>query len=350
MSDPTVSTWIGFFKDAGIPSGLDMKYAILFCDHRIQKEILGDLNREYLLEMGIKAMGDVIAILKQAKLVSEEVTREKTTNLIRPTNGHRSNHMNSDTSKSVFQRLGEDAPPPEDSAGVFRRLGEPVVSTTDNTTEEKLRSIKKTVNDTQKLKTGKRKSVLDRLGPPSDEAPVKKMVKTAGKNQPNIVVTSSNSVKKKVRVQRVSDVTSSEDSVRMKPKTVVRMKPLPKSVSTLKQKVIMKRVTNHPGIKRRSNVMDRLGGKVTSTTVKPGVKSLTKSNLRMRMDRMDRSKKVATKSMKQLPRLRSDMMRIKQPTRFSKPISSNTVSSTTSAGIFRGKGAVSHSVFDRLGK
>nr|XP_002124334.1 uncharacterized protein LOC100186081 isoform X2 [Ciona intestinalis] len=349
MSDPTVSTWIGFFKDAGIPSGLDMKYAILFCDHRIQKEILGDLNREYLLEMGIKAMGDVIAILKQAKLVSDEVTREKTTNLIRPTNGHRSNHMDTDTSKSVFQRLGEDAPTPEDSAGVFRRLGEPVVSTTDDTTEEKLRSIKKTVNDTQKLKTGKRKSVLDRLGPPSDEAPVKKMVKTAGKNQPNIVVTSSNSVKKKVRVQRVSDVTSSEDSVRMKPKTVVRMKPLPKSVSTMKQKVIMKRVTNQPAIKRKSNVMDRLGGKVSSTMVKPGVKSLTKSNLRMRMDRMERSK-VATKSMKQLPRLRSDMMRIKQPTRFSKPISSNTVSSTTSAGIFRGKGAVSHSVFDRLGK
>jgi len=45
--------------------------ALLRC--RIQKDILGDLTREILADMGIKVMGDVIAILKQAKVVSEQV-------------------------------------------------------------------------------------------------------------------------------------------------------------------------------------------------------------------------------------------------------------------------------------
>lgn len=65
--------WLRFFKDAGIPPGFDKKYALLFDENRIRMNMLMDLNKECLKDMGISAMGDIIAILKHAKYVHEEV-------------------------------------------------------------------------------------------------------------------------------------------------------------------------------------------------------------------------------------------------------------------------------------
>lgn len=61
--------WVQFFKDAGLPEKLSTKYAVIFNDHRIQYDMLKDLNKEYLADMGIKTMGDVIAILRHAKVM-----------------------------------------------------------------------------------------------------------------------------------------------------------------------------------------------------------------------------------------------------------------------------------------
>jgi len=62
--------WMQFFASAGIPPNLSNDYVTLFITHRIQPNLLNDLSREILNEMGIVAMGDVIAILKRAKQVS----------------------------------------------------------------------------------------------------------------------------------------------------------------------------------------------------------------------------------------------------------------------------------------
>lgn len=68
--------WMQFFHDAGIPSADIENYSIMFINHRIQRHMLMDLNKEYLVEMGITAMGDIIAILKQAKVLNSKPLRE----------------------------------------------------------------------------------------------------------------------------------------------------------------------------------------------------------------------------------------------------------------------------------
>lgn len=65
--------WLRFFRDAGIPSGFDTKYALVFDENRIKMDMLMDINKECLRDMGITAMGDIISIVKHAKHVHDEV-------------------------------------------------------------------------------------------------------------------------------------------------------------------------------------------------------------------------------------------------------------------------------------
>lgn len=67
--------WVKFFTAAGIPSRYAAKYAVTFSEHRIQEDMLKDLNKEILSDMGIRTIGDVIAILRHAKEVDEERSR-----------------------------------------------------------------------------------------------------------------------------------------------------------------------------------------------------------------------------------------------------------------------------------
>ncbi|PSN56261.1 hypothetical protein C0J52_00380 [Blattella germanica] len=77
MASLGTKEWIQFFTDSGIPSGIAASYALTFSNNRIRMDMLLDLNKEYLKEMGITLMGDVISILRHAKQVHEQNARDK---------------------------------------------------------------------------------------------------------------------------------------------------------------------------------------------------------------------------------------------------------------------------------
>ncbi|XP_037081251.1 uncharacterized protein C19orf47-like [Pollicipes pollicipes] len=70
--ESSIKTWLKFFMDASIPAGVATEYAISFSDNRMRLDMLPDLNKDYLRDLNITILGDVIAILKHAKSVSQQ--------------------------------------------------------------------------------------------------------------------------------------------------------------------------------------------------------------------------------------------------------------------------------------
>lgn len=72
-----IAYWVKFFKGAGFSQDVATKHAVVFSNNRIKPDMLPDLDKPSLKEMGIMLMGDMIAILRYAKKVVEETTCER---------------------------------------------------------------------------------------------------------------------------------------------------------------------------------------------------------------------------------------------------------------------------------
>uniref|UniRef100_A0A1W7RIZ1 Putative C19orf47-like protein n=1 Tax=Agkistrodon contortrix contortrix TaxID=8713 RepID=A0A1W7RIZ1_AGKCO len=117
MASVTMATseWIQFFKEAGIPPGPAVNYAVTFVDNRIQKNMLLDLNKEIMNELGITVVGDIIAILKHAKLVyRQEMCKAATESVASSQIALQSElrrNANTAATRMIANSLSRDSPP-----------------------------------------------------------------------------------------------------------------------------------------------------------------------------------------------------------------------------------------------
>ncbi|XP_067317481.1 uncharacterized protein C19orf47 homolog isoform X1 [Anolis sagrei] len=109
------SEWIQFFKEAGIPPGPAVNYAVMFVDNRIQKNMLMDLNKEIMNELGITIVGDIIAILKHAKVVYRQEMCKAATESVTPNQTTLQSELrrnaNSAATRMIANSLSRDSPP-----------------------------------------------------------------------------------------------------------------------------------------------------------------------------------------------------------------------------------------------
>ncbi|XP_041796886.1 uncharacterized protein C19orf47 homolog isoform X1 [Chelmon rostratus] len=117
MASVTTATseWIQFFKDAGIPAGLAVTYAVSFVDNRIHKNMLMDLSKDIMMDLGITVIGDIIAILKHAKQVYRQDMCKMATEAI--SSGQTSvkaelrRTANTPATRMIANALSNDSPP-----------------------------------------------------------------------------------------------------------------------------------------------------------------------------------------------------------------------------------------------
>lgn len=97
----SISKWVDFFEKAGLPRDAANTYAHSFTENRIQLSMLPDLNKEYLREMGIFRMGDIILILRQAKIVQEHGGSMRSSSGIKPGGVKRGLNSDDDTEDEI---------------------------------------------------------------------------------------------------------------------------------------------------------------------------------------------------------------------------------------------------------
>ncbi|XP_015263151.1 PREDICTED: uncharacterized protein C19orf47 homolog isoform X3 [Gekko japonicus] len=150
------SEWIQFFKEAGIPPGPAVNYAVMFVDNRIQKNMLMDLNKEILNELGVTVVGDIIAILKHAKVVYRQEMCKAATESVASSQATVQPELRrnaaSAASRMIANSLSRDSPP----------------STPVRRPDSSASKISVTVSNKLAVKNAKtglpRTSVFDRLG------------------------------------------------------------------------------------------------------------------------------------------------------------------------------------------
>ncbi|XP_029303003.1 LOW QUALITY PROTEIN: uncharacterized protein C19orf47 homolog [Cottoperca gobio] len=117
MASVTTATseWIQFFKDAGIPVGLAVTYAVSFVDNRIHKNMLMDLSKDIMMDLGITVIGDIIGILKHAKQVHRQdmckMATEAISSGLTSVKAELRRTANTPATRMIANALSSDSPP-----------------------------------------------------------------------------------------------------------------------------------------------------------------------------------------------------------------------------------------------
>jgi len=193
-----------FFLDAGIPPDSSAQYAVTFETNRMGLDMLMDLDKEYLRDLNITALGDIISILKHAKGASakkaadevllsdidnssqKQTTIEKSKDIKKPKsdslNVKKSNRKESFvlTKRLGLQLPESDSDPPSPALdinkSVFSRLGDQQSDDSEVDAKDSVPRMKSNSPVTGKRSSvGGSGSIFERLGPESERMGREKM-------------------------------------------------------------------------------------------------------------------------------------------------------------------------------
>ncbi|KAI1283836.1 Uncharacterized protein HDE_12576 [Halotydeus destructor] len=260
MSSSVSTKWVQFFTDAGLPSKFATKYAVTFNEHRIQYDMLKELNKEVLNDMGIKTMGDVIAILRHAKEVDEEENKVKVL-----ANEARSSKQSS-SSKAKDEKIASSNVKPDNRLPpkLAQRLG-PAKRSVEDEVGQAILKARRTISP-------------PRFSPDSTDRVVKVVTKPA--SPPNKTV-----------FQRLGSGSKSDSS-----RTVLKSSDYGKATATVKPTSI--RLTERPSLSMRSgpSKADITGHSVKERLGTPSAhRSVAGSNIRFKRDPSPKAKLVQLK-------------------------------------------------------
>ncbi|VDP38624.1 unnamed protein product [Heligmosomoides polygyrus] len=104
--------WHSFFVKIGIPASVSSRYAEIFRQNRVSKDMLPDLDKATLADLGVTAVGDQLAILKHARDEAYDMEPDSPSKLrVRIAGpGAGAGHSSNGSSGSSEQRRGRPAP------------------------------------------------------------------------------------------------------------------------------------------------------------------------------------------------------------------------------------------------
>jgi len=258
----SINRWMNFFNDAGIQNESAASYAKNFYENKMDMSMLLDLDKEYLNDLGVYQLGDVIKVKKHARKVAEKISTDKILNENSP--------QEKETESIVkTKKLKMKAEPEEDC----QTYAEVPISNTIKRKTPKIKYEQTEVKSETVKSEPPVKSMASRLGPQQDNDQQPEDTKSSIFKRLGSTETESKPVKKNVfdRLEPIKtdpeslDVDSTKPSTRLVTSSKPRMVTTsgPQSAAGTGRTLIKTQVKDEPP----RSAFDRLDSKHDSTQV-----------------------------------------------------------------------------------
>lgn len=328
---PSSHTWVKFFQDAGIPDDLSAQYAVMFTDHRIHRDMLSELDREILSDIGVKAVGDKMAILKHARFISEQSKRDASSKEL--ASGLKKPPKASAASPKVSARPNPNTVP------VPKKKIKLITTAVSRTVDKNPRAEQ--AKDVPAVPKTEKRSVFQRLGGEGNPSVVFNRLGECDDENLQVQSMPRKTATPSILSRLGGEITELPDS---STGTSASQRRNIKKVVTLKKKATESTLQSRPMFNnnKKPSILDRLGQKADQNIASEKLDVASKLNIVSLVPKKNMNLiKIPSKR-------KQEVDPVKLVVTMKKPISSNAVSST-SAGLFRGAAESGSSVFDRLG-
>lgn len=233
--------WSNFFQLAGIPNSVAHDYAVTFSQHRIRIDMLKEITKDILIDMGIKAMGDIIAILRHAKNLCTQ------------------DELKSGTSKTVTQTTIT----PLTNTGQLRHLSERTPITTSRTGSNISSLVGNKIQSRLNLSSGALVAASANNGAPLQSG------SSFRETNKRLSTTLSSSMAKRLRPGPPDREAEPANRLNITEKTLTVHYPSSAAIARAAQRISTNnntQATNHDSSASRGSIKSRLGSTVSETS------------------------------------------------------------------------------------